>query len=167
MACKRGKWAAKENTSMSAQENKALARQFMDEVWNKGNLNFIDEVTDPNFVSHDPSSPQDMWGGVEGMKRFTEMYRNAFPDTQMTVEDVIAEGDKVVTRWTVRATHQGQLMGIPPSGNRVEVTGISIDRMERGKFVETWSNYDALGMMQQLGVMDSSSQEHSEEASPT
>ena len=152
---------------MSAQENKDLARRFMDEVWNKGNLNFIDEVTDPNFVSHDPAGPEDMGGGVEGKRRFTEMYRNAFPDIQMSVEDVIAEGDKVVTRWTVRATHQGELMSIPPSGNRVEVTGISIDRMEGGKFVETWSTYDALGMMQQLGVMDSSSQEHSEEASPT
>ena len=167
MARKKEKWAGKENTSMSAQQNKALARRFMDEVWNKGNLNFIDEVTDPNFVSHDPAGPEDMGGGVEGAKQFVEMYRNAFPDTQMSVEDVIAEGDKVVTRWTVRATHQGELMGIPPSGNRVEVTGISIDRIEGGKFVETWSNYDALGIMQQLGVMDFSSQEHSEEASPT
>ena len=134
---------------------------------NKGNLNFIDEVTDPNFVSHDPSSPEDMGGGVEGTRRFTEMYRNAFPDIQMSVEDMIAEGDKVVTRWTVRATHQGELMGIPPSGKRVEVTGISIDRIEGGKFLETWCNYDALGIMQQLGVMDFSSQEHSEEASLT
>ena len=166
MVRKKEKWAGKENTSMSAQQNKALARRFMDEVWNKGNLNFIDEVTDPNFVSHDPAGPEDMGGGVEGAKQFVEMYRNAFPDTQMSVEDVIAEGDKVVTRWTVRATHQGELMGIPPSGNRVELTGISIDRIEGGKFVETWSNYDALGMMQQLGVMGSS-QEHSEEASPT
>ena len=138
---------------MSAQENKDLARRFMDEVWNKGNLNFIDEVTDPNFVSHDPSSPQDMGGGVEGTRYFTQMYRNAFPDIQMSVEDVIAEGDKVVTQWTVRATHQGELMGIPPSGNRVKVTGISIDRIEGGKVVETWSNYDALGMMQQLGMV--------------
>jgi steroid delta-isomerase-like uncharacterized protein len=151
---------------MSSQENKELARRFMDEVWNKGNLGFIDEVTAPNHVSHDPASPEDMGGGVEGLRRFTEMYRSAFPDIQMTVEDVIAEGDKVVTRWTARATHQGELMGIPPSGNRVEVTGISIDRIEGGKVVETWSNYDALGIMQQLGVMDPS-QEHTEEANPT
>ena len=80
---------------MSAQENKDLARRFMDEVWNKGNLDFIDEVTDPNFVSHDPASPEDVGGGVEGVRRFVEMYRNAFPDIQMSVEDVIAEGDKV------------------------------------------------------------------------
>ncbi len=107
-----------------------------------------------------------MGGGVEGLRRFTEVYRSAFPDIQMTVEDVIAEGDKVVTCWPARATHQGKLMGIPPSGNRVEVTGISIDRIEGRKVVETWSNYDALGMMEQLGVMDAS-QENTEEASPT
>ncbi len=143
---------------MSAEENMALARRFMDEVWNKGNLDFIDEVTTPNHVSHDPASPEDMGGGVEGLRWFAEMYRSAFPDIQMTVEDVIAEGDKVVTRWTVRATHQGELMGIPPSGNRVEVTGISIDCIEGGKFVESWSNYDTLGMMQQIGAVPSAEQ---------
>jgi steroid delta-isomerase-like uncharacterized protein len=143
---------------MSAQENKDLARRFMEEVWNKGNLDFVDEVTAPNFLSHDPASPQDMGGGVEGTRHFVEMYRNAFPDAQMSIEDVIAEGDKVVTRWTVRATHQGELMGIPPSGNRVEVRGISLDRIESGKFVETWSNYDVLGMMQQIGAIPSAEQ---------
>jgi steroid delta-isomerase-like uncharacterized protein len=81
------------------------------------------------------------------------VYRNAFPEIQMTVEDLIAEGDKVVTRWTARGTHQGELMGIPPSGNPVEVTGITIDRIEGGKVVETWANYDALGMMQQVGAV--------------
>jgi steroid delta-isomerase-like uncharacterized protein len=143
---------------MLGEGNKELARRFMDEVWNKGNLAFIDQVTVPNFVSHDPASPENTGGGVEGVRRFAEMFRSAFPDIQMTVEDVIAEGDKVVTRWTVRATHQGELMGIPPSGNRVEVTGISIDRIEGGKFVETWSNYDTLGMMQQIGAMASAEQ---------
>ncbi len=143
---------------MSAQENKDLARRFMEEVWNKGNLNFVDEVTDPNFLSHDPASPEDVGGGVEGTRRFVEMYRSAFPDLRMTVEDLIAEGDKVVVRWTARGTHQGELMGIPPSDNRVEVTGISIDRIEGGKFVESWSNYDVLGMMQQIGAVPSAEQ---------
>ena len=86
------------------------------------------------------------------------MYRSAFPDTQMTVEDSIAEGDNVVTRCTARGTHQGELLGISPSGNRVEVTGISIDRIEGGKFVESWSNYDTLGMMQQIGAVPSAEQ---------
>lgn len=74
-------------------------------------------------------------------------------DLQMTVEDVIMEDDKAVTRWTVRATHQGELMGIPPSGNRIEVIGLSVDRIEGGKFVQTWSSYDALGLTQQIGAV--------------
>ena len=135
------------------EENKDLARRYMEEVWNNGNVEFIDEVVASNYVIYDPNSPEGMSGGVEGAKRFVEIYRSSFSDMQMTVEDVIAENDKVVTRWTVRATHQGELVGIPPSGNRVEVTGISIDRIEGGKFVESWSNYDALGMMQQLSAI--------------
>ena len=140
------------------EENKDLARRFMDEVYNKGNLEFIDEVVASNYVVHDPNSPEGVSGGVEGAKQFVEMYRSAFPDIQMTVEDLIAEGDKVVTRWTARGTHQGELMGIPPSGNQVAVTGISIDHIESGKVVESWSNYDTLGMMQQIGAVPSAEQ---------
>ena len=81
------------------------------------------------------------------------MYRSAFPDMQLTIEDQIAEGDKVVTRWTARGTHQGELMGIPPTGKQATVTGITVGRVANGKFVESWSNFDALGMMQQLGVV--------------
>lgn len=141
-----------------SEENKSLAHRFIDEVYNKGNLDFIDEVVAPNWVEHDPSSPEGMSSSLEGAKRFVEMYRNAFPDIQITVEDLIAEKNKVVTRWTARGTHQGELMGIPPSGNRVEVTGINIDRIEGGKVVESWSNYDTLGMMQQIGAVPSAEQ---------
>ena len=140
---------------MPGEENKALARRFMEEVYNKGNVDLIDEVVASNWVDHDPSSPPGMSSDVEGAKRFVEMYRNAFPDLQITVEDMIAEGDKVVMRWTARGTHQGELMGIPPSGKQVEVTGINIDRIEGGKFIESWSNYDTLGMMQQIGAIPS------------
>src|SRR4028119_13343 len=138
--------------------NKDLARRFMEEVYNKGNADFIDEVVASDYVAHDPTSPEGTGGGADGATRFVEMYRSAFPDLQMTVEDSIAEGDKVVTRWTARGTHQGELMGIPPSGNRVEVTGISVDRIEGGKFVEGWANYDALGMMQQIGAVPTAEQ---------
>lgn len=141
-----------------SEKNKDLARRYLDEVYNKGNVAFIDEVVASNYVVHDPNSPEGMSGGVEGAKRFVEMYRSTFPDIQITVEDLVAEGDKVVTRWTARGTHQGELMGIPPSSNRVEVTGISIDRIEGGKFVESWSNYDVLGMMQQIGAIPSAEQ---------
>jgi steroid delta-isomerase-like uncharacterized protein len=138
--------------------NKNLARRFMEEVYNKGNVDLIDKVVAPDYVDHDPNSPEGMGGGADGAKQFVEMYRSAFPDLQMTVEDLIAEGDKVVVRWTARGTHQGELMGIPPSGNRVEVTGISVDRIEGGKFVEGWANYDALGMMQQIGAVPTAEQ---------
>jgi steroid delta-isomerase-like uncharacterized protein len=138
---------------MSAQENKELARRWFEEVWNKGNMDFVDEVVASNLVVHDPSTPEGMSSGVESAKQFVEVYRDAFPDIQLTVEDLLAEGDKVVTRWTARGTHQGELMGIPPSGNPVEATGITIDRIEGGKVVETWANYDALGMMQQIGAI--------------
>lgn len=135
-----------------SEENKALVRRFLDETWNKGNLDVIDELVAPDWVGHDPTSPEGAQG-PEGTRQFLEMYQSAFPDTQMTVEDQVAEGDKVATRWTARATHQGELMGIPPSGNRIEVTGISIDRIVDGKVVESWDNYDALGMMQQIGAI--------------
>ena len=141
-----------------SEENKALARRFMDEVYNKGNVDFIDEIVASTYVVYDPNNPGGISGGVEGAKQFVEMYRSAFPDLQITVEDLIAEGEKVVTRWTARGTHRGQLTGIPPSGNRVEVTGISIDRIEGGNFVESWSNLDTLGMMQQIGAVPSAEQ---------
>jgi steroid delta-isomerase-like uncharacterized protein len=118
-----------------SEENKALPRRLLEEVWNKGNLNIIDELAAPDFVDHEPASPEEAHG-PEGVRQFVEMYRSAFPDVQLTVDDQVAEGDMVVTRWTARDTHQGELMGIPPSGNRVEVTGISIDRFEGGKMVE-------------------------------
>ena len=99
------------------------------------------------------------------MKQYVSMYRSAFPDLQQTIEDQIAEGEKVATRLTGRGTHQGELMGIPPTGNRVEAPGIVINRISGGKIAESWANYDAMGMMQQLGVIPAPGQ--SEEASST
>jgi steroid delta-isomerase-like uncharacterized protein len=93
--------------------------------------------------------------GTEGARQLVEGYRGAFPDLHFTVEDQVAEGEKVVTRWTARATHQGELLSIPPSGNQVTIRGITIDRFSGGKMVESWDNYDALGMMQQIGAIPS------------
>lgn len=84
---------------------------------------------------------------------FTGMFMSAFPDTKMTVEQQIAEGDKVVTRWKAQGTHKGELMGIPPTGKQVTVTGISIERIVGGMIVESWEEFDQMGMMQQLGVI--------------
>ena len=134
-----------------SEENKAIARQGFEEAWSKGNLAVIAEIVGPNFVNHDPANPG--VHGPEGFKQLVNMYRTAFPDTQFTIEDQMADGDKVVTRWTARGTHQAELMGVAPTNKQVTVTGISIDRIVGGKIEESWVNWDTLGMMQQLGVV--------------
>jgi steroid delta-isomerase-like uncharacterized protein len=135
------------------EENKALARRWAD-IFNEGNLDLVDEIYAPDYVGHDPAMPEDV-RGVEGAREFASMYRTAFPDVQLSVEDQVAEGDMVVTRWIASGNHQGELMGIAPTGNRVRVTGTSVERVVDGKIEETWDNYDALGMMQQIGAIPS------------
>jgi steroid delta-isomerase-like uncharacterized protein len=140
---------------MMSEENKEKARRFIQESFNEGNLSLVDELFASDYVLHDPASSEEEIRGPEGMKGFVQMYQSAFPDTDLTVEDQVAEGDDVVTRWRGRGTHQGELFGVPPSGNRVEVTGITVDRFSGGKFAESWTNYDALGLMQQIGAVPS------------
>ena len=134
-----------------SEENKALARRWAD-IFNQGNLDLVEEIYAPDYVSHDPTMPEDT-RGVEGAREFYGMYRSAFPDTEITIEDQLAEGGKAATRWTARGTQQGELLGVPPSGNRVEVAGITISRNDGGKVAEEWDNYDALGMMQAIGAV--------------
>jgi steroid delta-isomerase-like uncharacterized protein len=136
------------------EENKAITRRFLEEIFTGGNLELVDELFAPDFILHDSSVPQEV-RGVEALKQYITMYRAAYPDTHFTVEDQIAEGNEVVTRWTGQGTHQGELMGIPPTGNQVTVTGIEVDRVSGGKIEESWVSYDALGMMQQLGIVPS------------
>jgi len=138
--------------SMSAEENKAIARRADEELFDRGNLDVADELFALNFVYHDPASGED-WHGPESVKQYATMLRAAFPDLHYTVEEQITEGDKVVTRYTASGTHQSELMGVAPTGNWVEITGISITRIQDGKIEEVWENYDTLGMMQQLGVV--------------
>jgi steroid delta-isomerase-like uncharacterized protein len=97
---------------MSAEENKALARRWAEDIMNQRNLDVVDEIYASDFVAHDPTMPEDI-RGVEGRREFYGMYQSAFPDAEITIEDQVAEGDKVVTRWTGRGTHQGELMGVP------------------------------------------------------
>ena len=133
-----------------SEENKAIARRTFEEVW-EGKLNVADEIYDASNVAHGLGvklSP-----GPEGFKQFVSIYRSAFPDVHFTIEDQIAEGDRVVTRWTARGTHKGELMGIPSTGKQTVVTGITIDHFVGDKIVEAWNNWDGLGMMQQLGVV--------------
>ena len=141
----------------TSDENKDISRRADEELFNRGNLSIADELFASNFVYHDPVSHEE-WRGPESVKSYATMLRVAFPDLHQTIEEQIAEGDKVAYRWTARGTHQGEFMGIAPTGNRVEMTGISIARLIDGKLEEIWENYDALGMMQQLGIVPSSEQ---------
>jgi len=137
---------------MSAEENKAIVRRSFEDLLNQGDRNVADEVYAPDFLGHDPAMPEEM-RGPEDAKQFVSFYRSAFPDIHVTIEDQVAEGDRVVTRFTTRGTHQGELMGIPPSGKRVEMSGMTMNRVSGGKIAEEWDNYDALGMMQQIGAI--------------
>jgi steroid delta-isomerase-like uncharacterized protein len=130
--------------------NKEIARRFVEEPWS--NVEVVEELVSPDFAGYDPSMPEAI-RGVEGAREFIQGYKSAFPDVKITAEEVFGERDLVAVRWTGRGTHQGELMGIAPTGKQVTVTGISISRhADDGKIVEEWSNWDALGMMVQLGV---------------
>lgn len=133
------------------ERNKALARRYIEEVWNRGNLDLIDELFTPDYVNHNLSAGQAP--GLAGIKALIGGFRAASPDLRLTIDDLIAEGDKVVTRWTARGTHQGDLMGIPPTGKRLTVSAIVVDRFVDGRIVEHWAARDDLGMLQQLGVI--------------
>ena len=138
-----------------SEENKALARRSW-EVGTEGSLDTLEdalkEVYADEIVMHE--ADEDIVG-IEGLTQFVSMIRSAIPDLRITIEDDMAEGDKVVTRWIGQGTHQGELMGIAPTGNQVTFTGITIHRIEDTKIVEEWSNWDALGMMQQIGAVPS------------
>lgn len=135
---------------MSTEQNKVLARRLFEEVWNSKNLAVLDEMLAPNFVFH--NSVQTLYG-PEGFKQFAKTYHTAFPQAHFTIEDTIAEGDTVVLRWTARGTQSGELLGIQPTGKEVTVSGITITLISNGKSVESWGEFDALGMLQQIGVI--------------
>jgi steroid delta-isomerase-like uncharacterized protein len=136
---------------MSAEENKALVRRTIEEVVNKGNLDVVDELFADEYVYRSPGTPD--LRGPDGFKQLINGYRTAFPDLHMTVTELIAEGDTVACSWTATGTHRGDLMGIPPTGKQVSVTGMIISRFAGGKCVADHEIFDALGMMQQLGVV--------------
>ena len=149
-------WAMWEDGGTTvSEENKALARRLIEQVYNDGNLEVIDEIVAEDYFHHDPTMPQEEGHGREHLKEFTRMYRSAFPDLHVQIEDQVAEEDKVVVRWVANGTHEGDLMGVDPTGNRVTMAGMTIYRIDEGKIAETWDNYDAMGMMQQLGVIPS------------
>ena len=133
-----------------SKQNKTIVRKVFEEIQSQGNLALVDELVASDYVGHTP--PADIHG-PEGAKQFDMMLRAAFPDIQVTVEDQIAEGDKVATRWTCRGTHKGQFQGMPPTGEQMTMSGMTIFRIANGKLVEGWNNPDLLGMLQQLGAV--------------
>ena len=133
-----------------SEQNKARIRRVIEEAYSRGDLSVVDEVAASNLVIH--ASSQDI-RGREGAKQFVTMFRTAFPDLKFTIEDQIAEGDMVVTRWTARGTHRGDCQGVPATGREIHLMGTDIDRMTDGKVVECWAHVDELGLMQQLGVI--------------
>ncbi len=134
---------------MQTSDSRDLARRFTD-AWDEGDLNALDELLAEDFVDHDPVPGQD--AGREGYKQVTSAFFAAFPDLRVRNEDVIAEGDKAVLRWTARGTHQGELMGISATGRTVTLKGIDVIRVAEGRIAERWGEFDALGMLQQLGA---------------
>ncbi len=135
---------------MSAEEMKALTHRFIEEVWNKGKLALVDELLATDCVYHHPGGDLH---GPDARKQEISVYRRAFPDLHVTIDDFVIEGNKAVTRWTLTGTHTSEFRGIPPTNKQITMWGIIINRVTGGKFVEEWETYDRLEVMRQLGVI--------------
>ncbi|MGI8908957.1 MAG: ester cyclase [Rubrobacteraceae bacterium] len=135
---------------MTAEENKALVRRFVEEFWNEGNTATADELMAVDAEIHMPTGEV---VNPDGLKGFAGAWRESFPDWHSTFEELIAEGDRVAERWTGRGTHRGELRGIPPTGKRVEVPGSVFYRIAGGKIVEFRGQLDMMSLMQQLGAV--------------
>lgn len=137
---------------MPTEQNKALVRQMVEQVFNRGDVGLVDEFLAPDFVEHE-ELPPGLPRGREGVKQFFTTFRSAFPDFRATIDDIVAEGDKVVVRQSWSGTHKGEFMGVPPTGKSVSFGVIDIMRIAGGKFVEHWGQSDSMGLMQQLGAI--------------
>jgi steroid delta-isomerase-like uncharacterized protein len=135
-----------------SEQNKTIVRRLFEELWNKGNLPVADELIAPTYTHHDAAT-SDVGRGPESEKKRVTMYRNAFADFRLTIEDIIAEGETVMARWSCRGAHKGELNGIAPTGKQFAISGVTVARVANGKIVEGWVNWDALSLMQQLGVV--------------
>ena len=137
---------------MSSEESKATMRRYFLDAFEQGNIDLLDELLAPDYVNHTPATP-DLPTGPEGVKGVVTMFRSAMPDLRVLIEDMIAEGDKVATRYTLEGTHEGELFGVPPTGQRLSIESITVERVSDGKIIEHWRITDELGMMQQLGAI--------------
>lgn len=134
-------------------ENKKIVRRALEEPWS--DLSVLDEVIDSGYVGYDPAQPEPL-RGPQGAKENIEQYRSAFEGAQITVKEQVAEGDYVASRWEGRGRHTGELMGISPTGKDITVSGQTFSRLAGGKIVEEYTNWDTLGMLQQIGAVPAS-----------
>jgi steroid delta-isomerase-like uncharacterized protein len=135
-----------------SEENKAAARAEF-EIWGTGELDRLDALVAPDVIHHDPYDPHAA-EGIEGLKKSIELNRAAFPDMRIEIEDQVAEGDRVATRWRATMTHSGDMGGVKATGKRVEMRGITIERFAGGKVVESWRSMDTLGLLRQIDALD-------------
>lgn len=144
--------------------NKAIAMRYAEECWNQGKVDVLDEIFSPDIIFHNPAAQYLYVQGLDDQKKAINDYRTAFPDFHVTTDALVAEGDKVVGRWTATGTHEGELMGIPPSGKKITWSGSTIYRFADGKIVEDWWAYDALGLIQQITALPEPTQEEKNKA---
>jgi steroid delta-isomerase-like uncharacterized protein len=138
---------------MGTEVNKTLARRFFVEIADGRQLDRAAELFAADYRHHDPGLPPEMQGSRDAYINHLPMYTAAFPDMHVTVDDMVSDGDKVATRWTITGTHGGDLMGMPPTGKSVAASGITIQRIADGKIVEGWTIFDTLGLLQQIGAV--------------
>ena len=135
---------------MSVEGNKEVARRYYDQVLNDGDLDVLEELAEPDYNEHDPLPGQGT--GLEGLRDRVRMLRGGL-SSRFTIEDLVAEGDRVVVRWTNTGTHMGEFLGAPPTGRDFSIAGIDIIRFQDGKMAEHWHVVDQLGLLQQLGLL--------------
>jgi steroid delta-isomerase-like uncharacterized protein len=138
---------------MSAEENKALVRHFIEEVYNERNVDALDQMLTPDYAEHDEPPTSPLLHGPEILKRTVPQIFGAFPNIRYEVEDMISEGEKVVTHWTARGAQRGEFMGVAPTDREVRFSGITIYQIANGKIAQTWAVWDALGLFEQIGLI--------------
>lgn len=133
-------------------QNENIIKRYIEEVWNQGKLEVLDEIIDPSYINHSPGAPNPI-PGPEGLKPIIAGMRKAFPDLKFTIENMVITDEQVVIHCTMHGTHTGDLFGLPPTGRKVKVNQMQIERIKNGKIVEHWRQSDDLGMMRQLGQL--------------
>jgi steroid delta-isomerase-like uncharacterized protein len=131
--------------------NKAILKRFWDEGFNQVDANAVSEFVAADYHNHDMAAGEQ--NGIEGLLQFMRLTHAAFPDMRVIADKIVAEGDIVVTRWSVTGTHNGEFMGVPPTGRPITITGLAMHRIENGKIKEGWNNWDALGLLKQVGAL--------------